>query len=241
MKKSLQANTILSIFLLWLCSLWSVSTAADQTSEIDPYQSLNQKIFRFNKSLDDNFARPVAKFYVDVTPDFVQRGIANMFDNFDEVSNIVNDLLQAKFAQGANDTGRLGINSTLGLAGLIDVASLLSLKKSDGEDFGQTLGHWGVPAGPYLMLPFFGPSTLRDAPSKYLDRLTDPLDYLDDSTDRFAGTALGLVNTRASLLEYDNLLSGDSYTLVRDVYLQRRAYQVSDGAVEDEFDDLEDY
>ena len=164
-----------------------------------------------------------------------------MFDNFDEVSNIVNDLLQAKFAQAANDTGRLGINNTLGLAGLIDVASLLSLKKSDGEDFGQTLGYWGVPAGPYLMLPFFGPSTLRDAPSKYLDRLTDPLDYLDDSTDRFAGTALGLVNTRASLLEYDNLLSGDSYTLVRDVYLQRRAYQVSDGDVEDEFDDLDDY
>ena len=170
------------------------------------------KIFRFNKPLDDNFARPVAQFYVDITPDFVQRGIANMFDNFDEVSNIFNDLLQAKFAQAANDTGRLGINSTLGLAGLIDVASLLSLKKSDGEDFGQTLGYWGVPAGPYLMLPFLD-STLRDAPSKYLDRLTDPLDYLGDSTDRFAGTAFGLVNTRASLLEYDNLLSGDSYTL----------------------------
>ena len=91
------------------------------------------------------------------------------------------------------------------------------------------------------MLPLLGPSSLRDAPSRLVDRITDPLKYLDDSTDRMAGSALSLVNTRASLLEYDNLLSGDSYTLVRDVYLQRRAYQVKDGAVEDEFDDLDDY
>jgi phospholipid-binding lipoprotein MlaA len=118
---------------------------------------------------------------------------------------------------------------------------LLSLKKSDGEDFGQTLGYWGVPEGPYLMLPLLGPSTLRDAPSRFVDQLTDPLDYLDDSTDRAFTTGLGLVNTRASLLEFDSLLSGDSYILVRDVYLQRRAYQVTDGAVEDEFDDLDDY
>jgi phospholipid-binding lipoprotein MlaA len=164
-----------------------------------------------------------------------------MFDNLNEVTNIFNDLLQGKFTQAANDTGRFGINSTLGIGGFFDVASLLSFKKSDGEDFGQTLGYWGVPQGPYVMLPFFGPSTLRDAPSRFADQLTDPLDYLDHSTDRAVTTALSLVNTRASLLEFDNLLSGDSYILVRDVYLQRRAYQVTDGAVEDEFDDLDDY
>jgi phospholipid-binding lipoprotein MlaA len=91
------------------------------------------------------------------------------------------------------------------------------------------------------MLPFMGPSTLRDAPSLFVDQKTDPLDYLDNSTDEAVTTALNVVNTRASLLEYDNLLSGDNYTLIRDVYLQRRAYQVNDGEVEDEFDDLDDY
>ena len=241
MKISSKANTIISISLLWLCFLSSISAVADESVNADPYQQINQTIFSFNQSLDEYIARPVAKMYVAVMPDFAERGIANMFDNLNEVTNIFNDLLQGKFTQAANDTGRFGINSTLGIGGLFDVASLLSFKKSDGEDFGQTLGYWGVPQGPYLMLPFFGPSTLRDAPSRFADQLTDPLDYLDHSTDRAVTTALSLVNTRASLLEFDNLLSGDSYILVRDVYLQRRAYQVTDGAVEDEFDDLDYY
>lgn len=241
MKISSKANTIISITLLWLFTLSPISAMADESVNIDPYQHINQNIFGFNQSLDEYIARPVAQMYVAVTPDFVERGIANMFDNLNEVTNVFNDLLQGKFSQAANDIARFGINSTLGIAGLFDIASLLSLKKSDGEDFGQTLGYWGVPEGPYIMLPFFGPSSLRDAPSRFVDQLTDPLDYLDDSTDRAVTTALGLVNTRASLLEFDNLLSGDSYILVRDVYLQRRAYQVTDGAIEDEFDDLDDY
>ncbi|MGB1328192.1 MAG: MlaA family lipoprotein [Porticoccaceae bacterium] len=241
MKISSKANTIISITLLWLCTLSPISAMADESVNVDPYQHINQDIFSFNQSLDKYIARPVAQMYVAVTPDFVERGIANMFDNLNEVTNVFNDLLQGKFTLAANDIGRFGINSTLGIAGLFDIASLLSLKKSDGEDFGQTLGYWGVSEGPYIMLPFFGPSSLRDAPSRFVDQLTDPLDYLDDSTDRAVTTALGLVNTRASLLEFDNLLSGDSYILVRDVYLQRRAYQVTDGAIEDEFDDLDDY
>ena len=241
MSRASLINGIISIVLLWCCSICSISVVADQAADVDPYQAVNQKIFSFNKFLDDHLARPVAKFYVAVTPDPVERGIANVFDNLKEVTNIVNDLLQGKFVQAANDSGRFAINSTLGIAGLFDVASLLSLKKSDGEDFGQTLGYWGVSEGPYIMLPFMGPSTLRDATSYFVDQLTDPIDYLDNSTDRAATTALSVVNTRASLLEYDNLLTGDSYILVRDVYLQRRAYQVNDGAVEDEFDDLDDY
>jgi phospholipid-binding lipoprotein MlaA len=241
MKISSKANTIISISFLWLCALSSITAVADDSVNVDPYQHINQNVFSFNQSLDKYIARPVAKMYVAVMPDFAERGIANMFDNLNEVTNVFNGLLQGKFTQAANDTGRFGINSTLGIAGLFDVASLLSFKKSDGEDFGQTLGYWGVPEGPYIMLPFLGPSTLRDAPSKFVDQLTDPLDYLDHSADRAVTTALGLVNTRASLLEFDNLLSGDSYILVRDVYLQRRAYQVTDGAVEDEFDDLDDY
>ena len=179
MKISSKANTIISISLLWLCILSSISAVADESVNADPYQQINQTIFSFNQSLDEYIARPVAKMYVAVMPDFAERGIANMFDNLNEVTNIFNDLLQGKFTQAANDTGRFGINSTLGIGGLFDVASLLSFKKSDGEDFGQTLGYWGVPQGPYIMLPFFGPSTLRDAPSRFADQLTDPLDYLD--------------------------------------------------------------
>lgn len=230
-----------TILLTSIVSLWSCTLLADQSSRVDPLESINQKVFSFNQSLDDYLARPAAKFYVNVTPDFVETGVANFFDNLKEVTNVGNDLLQGKFLQAANDTGRFGINSTLGIAGFIDVAALLGLKKSDGEDFGQTLGYWGVPEGPYLMLPLVGPSTLRDAPSRYVDRLTDPLDYLSNSSERMLAKGVGLVNTRASLLEYENLLTGDSYSLVRDVYLQRRAYQVTDGAVEDEFDDLDDY
>jgi phospholipid-binding lipoprotein MlaA len=241
MNRSSVINGIISIALLWSCSIWSMPLFANQSSDVDPYQTVNQKIYSFNIFLDDHIARPVAKFYVAVTPDPIERGIENMFDNFEEITNVFNDLLQGKFAQAANDAGRFGINSTLGVAGLFDVASLLSLKKSDGEDFGQTLGYWGVPEGPYIMLPFLGPSTLRDAPSYFVDQLTDPLDYLSNSTDRTVTSALSVVNTRASLLEYDNLLTGDNYTLIREVYLQRRAYQVNDGAVEDEFDDLDDY
>ena len=241
MNRSSAMNAIISIVLVWSCFFCSFSVAADQASDADPYQNINQKIFSFNKSLDDYIARPLAKFYVAVTPDFVERGISNVFGNLKEVTNVFNDVLQGKFSQALNDAGRFGVNSTLGVAGLFDVASLLSLKKSEGEDFGQTLGYWGVHEGPYLMLPLIGPSTLRDAPSKVVDRITDPLDYLSHNTDRIIVRGTMLVSMRASLLEYDNLISGDSYTLVRDVYLQKRAYQVTDGAVEDEFDDLDDY
>jgi phospholipid-binding lipoprotein MlaA len=183
----------------------------------------------------------VAKFYVAVTPDPVERGISNLFSNLKEITNASNNLLQGKVSQASVDLGRFTLNSTLGVAGLFDVASSLGLKKTDGEDFGQTLGKWGVPAGPYIMLPLMGPTTLRDAPTKFVDDITDPLDYIDEDNQKMAATGLGVVSMRASLLNYDNMLSGDSYSLIRDVYLQKRAYEVNDGAVDDEFDDLEDY
>jgi phospholipid-binding lipoprotein MlaA len=241
MIKSLVLNTPAVVVVLWLFGLCAMSVSAEQSRDTDPYQNINQTIFSVNQSLDDHFARPLAKMYVDVTPDVIETAIANVFDNLDELTTVFNHVLQAKFAQAANHSGRFGVNSTLGLVGFFDVASLLGLKKSDSEDFGQTLGYWGVPEGPYLMLPLLGPSTMRDAPTKIVDRITDPLNYLDQNTDRMVAKGAGLVVKRAALLEYDTLLSGDSYTLVRDVYLQRRAYQVNDGRVEDEFDDLDDY
>ena len=176
-----------------------------------------------------------------VTPDPVERGISNLFSNLKEITNASNNLLQGKVSQASVDLGRFTLNSTLGVAGLFDVASGLGLKKTDGEDFGQTLGKWGVPAGPYIMLPFMGPTTLRDAPARFVDDITDPIDYIDEDSQKMATTGLSVVSMRAALLNYDNMLSGDSYSLIRDVYLQKRAYEVNDGAVDDEFDDLEDY
>lgn len=241
MSKTFALDAMSIVVALWLFSLCAMTVSAEQLLGNDPFQKVNQKVFSFNQSLDDHLARPFAKLYVDVTPEVIETGIANVFNNIDELTTVFNHVLQAKFAQAVNHSCRFGINSTLGVAGLFDVASLLGLKKSDGEDFGQTLGYWGVPEGPYLMLPLLGPSTMRDAPSKAVDRLTDPLNYLNQDMDRYLAKGAGLVVKRAALLEYDNLISGDSYTLVRDVYLQRRSYQVKDGEVEDEFDDLDDY
>ena len=174
-------------------------------------------------------------------PDPVERGVVNFFSNLDELTNIANDLLQAKFGQAANDTGRFLINSTLGIGGLFDVASRAGLPKGEGEDFGQTLGAWGVGEGPYLMLPLVGPSTLRDAPSKYIDSFANPVSYMDDVSTRNSLRLVGLVSMRAELLGLDDAISGDSYLFVRDVYLQRRDYLVKDGAIEDDFGDLDDY
>ena len=237
MSKSFSAfRCILSLVLLL-----SFQAAANSVNESDPFENINRSIFNFNQTLDDYFLRPIAKFYVAVTPDPVERGISNLFSNLNEITNASNNLLQGKASQASINLGRFTLNTTLGVAGLFDVASSMGLKETEEEDFGQTLGKWGVPAGPYIMLPFLGPTTLRDAPTRLVDDLTDPLDYIDEDNQKIAATGLSVVSMRASLLNYDNMLSGDSYSLIRDVYLQKRAYEVNDGAVEDEFDDLEDY
>lgn len=235
-KPSLIIKAIISITILW-----SFSVCADHSVDADPFENLNRKVFSFNKYLDDYIARPAAKFYVAVTPEPIEKGVSNFFDNLGEITNIFNAVLQAKFSQAVKDSGRFTINTTLGVAGVFDVAKSFGLRKSEGEDFGQTLGKWGVPEGPYVMLPFLGPTTFRDGPARLIDDLTDPLDYLNKNSEKAAATVVKLIDTRASLLEYDSMLAGDSYMLVRDVYLQKRAYAVSDGAVEDEFDELDDY
>lgn len=227
--------------ILSLALVFTYQASANPADNPDPFESVNRSIYSFNQTLDDYFLKPIAKFYVAVTPDPMERGISNVFSNLSEITNASNNLLQGKASQASIDLGRFTLNSTLGVVGLFDVASSFGLKPTEGEDFGQTLGKWGMPAGPYIMLPFLGPTTLRDAPTRFVDDLTDPLDYIDQDNQKMAATGLSVVSMRASLLNYDNMLSGDSYTLVRDVYLQRRAYKVTDGAVEDEFDDLDDY
>lgn len=203
----------------------------------DPFENINRRIFTFNYHLDQWVLKPVAKGYKKVTPDVVQLGVGNFFSNLEEVVNTANDVLQWKWDQAANDGGRFLINSTLGVGGLFDVAAKMGLIRSDGEDFGQTLAVWGVSSGPYLMLPFFGPATLRDGAGKLVDSRAGLLQYVDPNDAEYALRAVDIIDSRAQLLEAESLITGDSYTLLRDFYLQRRNYLIKDGAIQDDFGD----
>lgn len=204
-------------------------------TQTDPYEGFNRKMFAFNDTIDTWFLKPVAKGYRWVAPAPVEVGVSNFFDNLGEVSNIVNDALQWKWKQAGNDTGRFVLNSTVGLLGTIDVARHTGLEKSDGEDFGQTLAVWGMDAGPYLVLPLMGPTTLRDGLAMPVDYYTDPIKYIEDDAHRYGLSALELVQLRAKLLDVEGLAGGDKYIFMRDAYLQRREHLVNDGVVEDDF------
>jgi phospholipid-binding lipoprotein MlaA len=230
----------LSIAMLFFMGVAPL-VSADNADNPDPYENFNRKSHSFNLTLDRYIARPAAVIYTNTMPDPLEKGVVNFFSNLDELTNIANDLLQGKLGQAANDTGRFLLNSTVGVGGLFDVAERAGLPKSEGEDFGQTLGAWGVGEGPYLMLPLIGPSTLRDAPSKYIDSFANPVSHLDEVSDRNSIRLWSLVSARAELIDLDDVISGDSYLFVRDVYLQRREYLVKDGAIEDDFGDLDDY
>jgi len=196
----------------------------------DPLQPLNRGVYRFNDSLDRAALKPVALAYHDHTPSWLQTGVGNFFANLAYPGTALNDLLQGKFAAAGQDTLRFVINTTLGWGGVLDVASGAGLPHHD-EDFGQTLGKWGVPAGPYLMVPLLGPSTLRDLPSRVADTLLEPLYWFDPGNARWVSLGLSIVDTRARLLPLDETLAGvyDKYGFVRNAYLQRRQFLVYDG------------
>jgi phospholipid-binding lipoprotein MlaA len=228
------------------------ATAPRAPSPSDPWEGMNRATWEFNQALDKSLVKPVAKAYVRFVPRFARTGVSNFLSNLGYTTTLVNNLLQLKLLAAANDTGRLVLNTTLGLGGLLDPATDAGLRRND-EDFGQTLGYWGVPSGPYLMLPLFGPSTLRDGPALVADYYTDVRSHLDN-TDRqvdFAYAGLTVVNTRARILPAEAALEGafDRYALVRNAYLDRREFQVRDGRVagkpedtgfsDEELDDLE--
>jgi phospholipid-binding lipoprotein MlaA len=225
--------TAIGLAVLGLAGCASTSSAT--RSPHDPLEPLNRGIYKFNDALDRTVARPVAKAYHDHVPNPIRSGISNAIDNLAYPTTIVNDLLQGKFRATFSDIGRFLLNSTLGLGGLFDPASKVGIDKND-EDFGQTFGKWGVPAGPYLVLPFFGPSTLRDAPLIYPERYTDLRGYLGDWETKWALIGVGLLDARSELLSVDQVLRNtyDPYLFTRDAYLQRREYQVRDGNVPEE-------
>jgi len=220
-----------SLFLLGLSQYGYTQELVDQ----DPWEGYNRKVHAFNDTVDRYVMKPVAKGYRAITPDPVEESFGNLFSNLNELRNILNDTLQWKWGQAANDSGRFLVNSTVGVVGLFDVAKHLGLEKSDGEDFGQTLAIWGVDQGPYLVLPFLGPSTLRDLGGLPADIYLDPVVHIDHVPTRNTVRGTGFVVQRASLLEADKLVSGDRYVFLRDAYLQRRDYLVKDGVVEDDF------
>jgi phospholipid-binding lipoprotein MlaA len=233
---------MLKTSLIFICLISSSWISAEDFEDRDPLQQLNRKVYELNfEILDPALIKPIATLYDRLTPRPVRIGINNFFSNLDEIPNAVNSLLQGKIGQAANDTGRFIVNSVFGLGGVFDVATDAGMQPSQGEDFGQTLAVWGVSEGPYLMLPFLGPSTLRDAPSNILDSFLDPFAYNDNYGMRAGIKAIDIVALRAELLGIDDVMSGDKYIFVRDVYLQNREYVIADGAIEDDFDDLEDY
>lgn len=203
-------------------------------AEDDPWESFNRPVFTFNDTLDTYALKPIAKGYQAVTPQVVEDGVHNVFNNIGDVGNLVNDLLQGKLHDAGVDTGRLLFNTTFGLLGFFDVASQMGLQRND-EDFGQTLGAWGVGSGPYLVIPFLGPSTLRDAPAKIPDGFLEPYPYIDHVPTRNVTRAVDVVDTRASLLSAEKMISGDKYIFIRNAYLQNREFRVKDGEVVDDF------
>ncbi len=219
------------ITLLVAVSLIGCASVPARTTGNDPFQGMNRRVYRFNESIDRNALKPMATAYQHVTPNWMRTGVHNFFTHLGIPWTITNELLQGKPQLMAQDTCRFVLNTVVGIGGFIDVAGKLELDSHD-EDFGQTLAVWGVPSGPFLILPLLGPSSLRDAAGLAPDYLARPTQQISlpwqTST---AINMLNLVQTREALLSVDDALKGvfDPYGVVRDVWLQRREYLIYDG------------
>lgn len=225
--------------LLAAALVLAAATAGAQTAS-DPLEGFNRGVQKFNDGVDEAVLKPVAEGYRKLLPQFVRTGVANFFGNLGDGWSAVNHLLQGKPGDALDMTLRVAVNTTFGLAGVLDVASEAGIDRRS-EDFGQTLGVWGLPAGPYLVLPLLGPSSLRDAAGRPLDMAATSLNLVtDDSGLRSGGTVLSVVDTRASLLGATRLLDDialDRYTFLRDAYLARRKNLVWDGNPPEERED----
>lgn len=224
-------GTVLTAALCGCVALPPNSKPAPQ----DPWESWNRGVYKVNDKLDRAVAKPIARTYVRAVPQPARTGVSNFLSNLHTTTVIINDALQGKFKAAGNDLARLIVNTTVGFGGLLDPATQMGLDKND-EDFGQTLGHWGVPPGPFFEIPFLGPSDTRDGPAKIVDLFTGPTHYIDNNWIAYGIYGVYLVDARAELLSLDPTLQKvfDPYAFVRDAYLQRRAYLVSDGKVTDE-------
>jgi phospholipid-binding lipoprotein MlaA len=207
-----------------------LSGCATTANPKDPFEKFNRAMFSFNDTVDRVALKPAATAYKNVTPSFVQTGVNNFFGNLTDLWSSLNNFAQLKGQNGMNDFMRFAVNSTLGLAGVLDIATPAGMRKHN-EDLGQTLGYWGVPSGPYLMLPLLGPSTVRDTAALPGDWWGDSWTHVNDIPWRNGGIALRAVDQRASVLDASNLLEDaalDRYEFIRDGYMQRRSSKVLD-------------
>lgn len=207
-----------------------LSGCATTANPRDPFEKFNRAMFSFNDTVDRVALKPAATVYKNATPGFVQTGVNNFFGNLTDLWSSLNNFAQLKGQDGMNDFMRFAVNSTLGLAGVLDIATPAGLRKHN-EDLGQTLGYWGVPSGPYLMLPLLGPSTIRDTAALPADWWGDPWTHVNDIPWRNSGIVLRAVDQRASVLDASNLLEDaalDRYEFIRDGYMQRRNSKVLD-------------
>jgi phospholipid-binding lipoprotein MlaA len=223
--------------MLALLAVAALSGCATANNPVDPLESLNRRIYDFNETVDRLALKPAARGYRAAVPPPVRGGITNFFGNFRDVTTAINNVLQLKLDVALSDVARVAVNSTVGILGVFDVATRVGLDKHE-EDFGQTLGRWGAPPGPYLVLPFLGPSNVRDAIGWVGDFYTDPEFFLiTDSPEAWIAFGTRVVNLRANLLEAERLLEAaalDRYAFLRDAYLQRRRSLILDGNLGDE-------
>jgi phospholipid-binding lipoprotein MlaA len=221
----------IALGMLMLLSLSFLGGCAS-TNPRDPLEPMNRAIYSFNDGVDTVVFKPLAEGYRAVLPTFARTGISNFFSNINDVLIALNNLLQGKIVNAISDVGRVVVNSTIGLLGFIDFATDFGLEKHN-EDFGQTLGYWGVGNGPYLMLPLFGPSNLRDTAGRFVDYRTDPLTYVESMRARNVLWGVRMISNRADLLDTSKILDAaalDPYEFLRDAYLQRRRNLVHDGS-----------
>ncbi len=207
----------------------------------DPFEDLNRDIFIFNEKLDEKLLKPAALTYRKVTPQFARTGVTNFFNNLEEIDTTINQVLQGEIKYAFNDAGRFVINSSIGLFGLIDVASKMGLEKHE-EDFGQTLGVWGFDSGPYIMIPFLGPSNPRDLLSRPISSFLSGTFAMEDNDVKITLVGIDALETRERLLDAETLIIGDKYIFVKDAYIQSREYEINNGSTEDDefLDDMED-
>jgi len=194
-------------------------------------------VFKWNDYFDQLVVKPTAFAYTTFLPRFMRQGISNFFSNVDDINVLANDILQLKFAAAAGDSGRLLVNSTVGVAGFLDVASSVGLRKNE-EDFGQTLATWGLGSGPYVMLPVFGASTVRDSFGLVIDTVFNPLQLIEDRSLRLGLFLLDETDSRSDVLALDELITGNRYLFIREAYLQRREYLINDGMLDEPFGDF---
>ncbi|MDC1311540.1 VacJ family lipoprotein [Burkholderiales bacterium] len=218
-----------------ICSLittFFVSGCATGPNSHDPFEPVNRKIYQFNETLDQIVVRPIGKAYTSFVPSLVRTGVRNIFTNLGVINTTFNELLQLKIRNVPVGVARFTSNLILGVGGIFDVASEMGIPYYN-EDFGQTLGYWGIDSGPYIVLPLLGPSSVRDSISKPFDFYFDPVTHISDDSTKWNITGLKIIDARSQYLSSEDMLSNsalDQYSFVRDTWLQRREYQIRDGA-----------